>query len=256
MFLLKIENLAPFRSGVDYYIKELNVVIHQPSYKEVSMVGERAMFVFTKVINLSVDEVKLSDALDDLSEAEINSLNDFTIFLYFIKEKELKRIFLSFMTLLFPNYLIKIQEDFISLKYKTDNGDEIEARIDQFNFDLFKTHINMIFPIKDNATGEEYNTQGKIANEIKEKLLKGRAKANEQSDKEDSIDVFGRYCLIISIGNSLDYDKTLSLTIAQINQQYRAYCHKREYENYKDLMLARAKDLKPVEDWFLSTTLE
>ena len=77
------------------------------------MLGERAMFVFTKVINLSVDEVKLSDALDDLSEAEINSLNDFTIFLYFIKEKELKRIFLSFMTLLFPNYLIKIQEDFI-----------------------------------------------------------------------------------------------------------------------------------------------
>lgn len=254
--MLKIENLAPFRSGVDYYIKELNVVIHQPTYKEISMIGEKSLFIFINAINLSIDEVKASNAFEELSENEINNLKNFDLFLYFIKEKELKKIFLSFMTLLFPNYITKIQNDSISLKYKIDTGDEIEAVINQFNFEIFKVHINMIFPMRETLTGEKYNTKGKIANEIKEKLLKGRMKTGEQSQEEDSIDVFGRYCLIISIGNSLDYDKTLSLTIAQINQQYIAYCHKREYENYKDLMLAGAKDLEPVQDWFLSTTLE
>ena len=257
-----ITNYAKFRAGVDYYIKEINAIIHQPSYKEIADVlsgGERQLYVFMNLVTITVQDAIDNKILNEnLTETQIAELTDFSILLLLLSDKTNNRDFKEMLSLLFPSadkIEINLDEEVIMIYYSLNNVD-LEGKIDKYNFAVFVEHLRVIFPILKNVKGQ-YLTKGKLANEIKEKILKGRqkvAEAKKTSDNEN-IDIFGRYCVILSIGKTFRYEELIGMTIFNLTKLYEAYMHERMYLSYREQALAGVKDVEPVKDWICYTDL-
>ena len=91
-------------TGVDIPIPDCNLVIHQPTIKEISFMGEKEYFL--AIQTLSLDKRSLVE-----DETLLTDLTNFKIFMTIITDKaslEVKKIVEKAFSLLFPNYSISI----------------------------------------------------------------------------------------------------------------------------------------------------
>lgn len=202
---------AALMTGIDIPFPEGQLVIHQPSAKEISYIGEKDFF--TGIQLLCFNKSMLGQ-----DEIVLNNQSDFQIFMTVMSEKEAqnqKESVLKVLQLLFPEVNALLTPRSLVLG---------KSMIDENNFEAFQTILKEIFCLK-SQLGQQaggYNPADKRAKEIADKLMKAREKVAKQKGEED-ISIINQYCSIIAIGLQLSIREVNEYTLYQIFDQIERY---------------------------------
>lgn len=219
------------------------VDIHQPTISEISLISEENFLSGCQFLNFSKDQ---------LSDADKNALadkSDFEIFMSIMNSKEkmkYRNCVMMVLALLFPTSSVKIAADEIILI-----DSEKTARINEMNYDEFKSIINAMFGLSGpDGAGGQYNPADSRAAKIAEKLKKGKQKAQQaKAGTVDKVAVFSRYVSILAVGEHKDINELMNYTVYQIRDEFKRFQMKQSFDAYMEARLAGAKDLDDVDNW-------
>lgn len=234
-------NILLLISGNDIPFTGAQVIIHQPTVKEIAYIGEENFFTGIQMLNFS------KKMLSNQGKNDLDNYSDFDIFIAILKEQNAvmrknRDCVLMVLNLIFPMFDIFFQDEYIELK----KGEEIH-KIDNNNFLEFKNIIKTIFGLnlKDSESG---NILGKKANEIAEKLRK-RHVILSQIKSSEKVDIIARYVSILAAGESKDMNCLLNYTYFQLLDEFERYRLKTQYDIYISAKMAGAEGMEEVEDW-------
>ena len=117
-------------TGIDIPAPEIQTTIHQPTIKEISMIGEKDFFLGAQVLSLN-------KAMYVEDEKLLSETTNFQIFMTIMLNKEAaqtKATVVKVLSLLFPNATVIFSPRAIVL-----NFGEQTANIDEDNFELLQT---------------------------------------------------------------------------------------------------------------------
>lgn len=232
-------------SGIDIPFPQAQINIHQPTIKEISYIGEEALFSGCELLNFSKD--KLSN--EDKNDLENNS--DFEILMSIMEDKSLtvqknKIYSIMVLTILFPGYQISMEPTRIIFSKENEEDHYINEK----NFDEFKEIISTIFCLKDHFNGsDEYNAVTRKGKEIAEKLKKGRATAAKAKGESQKIALLSRYMSILAVGEQKSFETLLNYTVYQLFDEFTRYELKQNFDLYIQAKMAGASGLDEVENW-------
>ena len=232
-------------SGNDIPFEEARIIIHQPTVKEIAYIGEETFYTGCEFLKFS------KDILEDQDKVNLEKYSDFEILMSIMKEKNVtiqknKICMLMVLSLIFPDYIVTLINDKISLK-----KNEEEFFIDNNNFETFKKIVIEMFCLKgDGENTFDYNPQGEISKRIADKLKKRHQKLAEKSDNENKkVAILSKYVSILTVGQQKDMNSLLQYTIYQLFDEFKRFELKVNYDVYLQAKMAGAKDLKEVDDW-------
>lgn len=231
-------------AGTDIPIPSLQIALHQPTIKEIAMMGEREFFIGIQCLGIQ----KSMFVQDKRIQSEVSN---FQIFMTVMNEKEMqekKDNTLAVLTILFPMYKPVITPQSLLL---INNG-EAPKLIDKNNFEDLQSIIRRVFCLEN--TGQDvYNPANDQARIIAEKLMRGRqraaaAKAAEGGGEQGSL--FAREISILTIGlGSMSLQDCLSLTMYQMQDLIERYSLYLNWDLDLKSRLAGGKPEKQAEDW-------
>lgn len=229
-------------SGIDIPFPQAQIAIHQPTIKEISLIGEESFYSGCGALNFSKNSLSSEDRI------ALKDFTDFEILMSMINNKSFNtqqtRIdILMILTLLFPDYQIKISQQEISL-IKEDESHLINSG----NFEEFKKILTAMFCLKGKGSETEYNPSGDKAREIIEKLNKRKQKIAEQNG-DQKVSVLNRFASILAIGQKQDLNEILDYTVYQLFDQFDRFTLKEQFDIHLKGQLAGARDLGEIEDW-------
>ena len=229
-------------SGIDIPFPQAQIAIHQPTIKEISLIGEESFYSGCGALNFSKNSLSSEDRI------ALKDFTDFEILMSMINNKSFNtqqtRIdILMILTLLFPGYQIKISQQEISL-IKEDESHLINSG----NFEEFKKILTAMFCLKGKGSETEYNPSGDKAREIIEKLNKRKQKIAEQNG-DQKVSVLNRFASILAIGQKQDLNEILDYTVYQLFDQFDRFTLKEQFDIHLKAQLAGARDLGEIEDW-------
>ena len=227
-------------TGVDIPIPELQITMHQPTIKEISMIGEQDFLVGVQL--LCIDK-KLY--IED--ETILAQVNNFQLFMQLMNEKQAvdkKTCALAVLSLLFPNYKVILTPRSMML-----NSDLGNCMIDEGNFENLQHILKDCFCVKGSGQ-EQFNPQSQKAREIAQKLMKARQRVASLKAQENSGSAFAQYLSVLTIGISgMGLDDCQKLTMYQFYDLIERYSMYINWDMDIRSRLAGAKGDKPVENW-------
>lgn len=233
----------------DVPFPQAQLVIHQPTIKEIAYIGEKAFFLGCNFLNFSKE--KFLSAEDN---SNLSNKTNFEVLMSIIKNsqgsKEMKlsvHYLLLVLNLIFPSYEISFGDNNIIL---IDNQAE-KHFIDNKNYETFKTLVCEIFCLnKASEENNDYNPSGDLARQLAEKMKKGREKAAAaKGEDQKDISILNRYISILSVGEKKDKNELMNYTIYQLFDEFQRFNLKQDYDIYFKLKIAGAKDVKEVDNW-------
>lgn len=227
-------------TGVDIPFPELQIIVHQPTIMEISMIGEAAFF--TGIQLLCIDKKMYIE-----DETLLARTNNFQIFIAMMNEKQMaekKTAVLDTLTLLLPQNKVMFTPRSMLL-----NLNEGNVTIDEGNFEGFQSLLREMFCL--NKTDQStFNPANKKAREIAQKLMKARQRVAELNAKENSGSMFGRYLSVLTVGlGSMSLQDCCKLTMYQLYDLIERYTLYINWDIDIKSRMAGAKGDKPVEDW-------
>lgn len=227
--------------GTDIPVPELQTIIHQPSIKEISYVGEQKFFVGLQSLTVNKGLLQQGNSL-------LESTTNFQIFMTIMKEQETrdkKDAVMNFFQLIFPNTQVIFTPISILL-----NKEGQQIIIDENSFEILQGIIKEIFCVNsgpmDQAT---FNPADKKAREIAEKLMRGRQRVAEQKGETNS-SAFGRYLSILTIGlNAMPLSEAMNLTMYQLYDLVERYTLYLNWDLDIRTRLAGGKPDSKPDDW-------
>lgn len=231
-----------FLSGNDIPFIEAQLIIHQPTIKEIGLIGEEAFFTGCQLLNFS------KNLLTEEDKTNLEDKTNFDILIAILREQNAvmqknRNCVNMVLALIFPDYKIQIKQDCILLERE---GDENKYQIDGSNFENFKEIISIMFNLKQDEQAT-FNPSGELAKKIAAKLQKRHQKlAEDKPDKK--IDILSRYVSILSVAQHKDMNILLNYTIYQLYDEFKRNELKMSYDIYLKAKMAGAQDLKEVED--------
>ena len=208
-------------TGVDIPIPELQLVLHQPTIKEISMLGEKDFFIALQFLCLHKNNYIQDEFI-------LSQVTNFDIFMEILNDKQvaqemnttnLKNSIISLITLLFGDYQVLLTPQSLILK-----SEEVTIMFDRNNFDLLQEKLRTVFCLNTNILGEQgaFNPKGAKAREIAEKLMRGRQRvAAQKGDTNES--VFVRYLSVLAIGVPMALKDLVDCTVYQIYDLIERY---------------------------------
>lgn len=192
--------------GADIPIPECQLVIHQPTLKEIALIGESEFFVGVQTLCINKNMISQGETL-------LEDTNNFQIFMMIMQEKETadkKEAVKQLFSLIFPKQQLLITPRSIILR-----DSEVSITIDEKNFEALQKIANEIFCINTGPMETRaFNPQGKKAKEIADKLMRARQRVAEQK-AEGSI--FSQYISTLTVGlNSMSIFDCEKLTMYQL----------------------------------------
>ena len=231
-----------FLSGNDIPFIEAQLIIHQPTIKEIGLIGEEVFFTGCQLLNFS------KNLLNEEDKSNLEDKTNFDILIAILREQNAvmqknRNCVNMVLALLFPEYSIQFQQDCILLQKE---GDENKYQINESNFENFKEIISIMFSLKQDEQST-FNPSGELAKKIAAKLQKRHQKlAEDKPDKK--IDILSRYVSILSVAQHKDMNVLLNYTVYQLYDEFKRNELKTSYDIYLKAKMAGAKDLKEVED--------
>ena len=230
-------NLA-LMTGADIAIPELEITLHQPSIKEISMVGEHKFFIGIQM--LCIDKTCISE--EEVREKTTN----FEVFLTLITQKNMadkKEAAIQVLSLILPEYIPIFTPRSIVLKCNDTN-----IIINEENFEIFQKVLKDQFCLS--GSGQEvFNPKGKKAQAIAEKLMKARQKVAEQGPS-NSNSIFNQYLSVLTVGiSSMSLSDLVDLTMYQLFDLIERYQLYMNWDIDIRSRMAGAKVDTPVENW-------
>lgn len=192
--------------GADIPIPECQLVIHQPTLKEIALIGESEFFVGVQTLCINKNMINQGETL-------LEDTNNFQIFMMIMQEKETadkKEAVKQLFSLIFPKQQLLITPRSIILR-----DSDVSITIDEKNFEALQKIANEIFCINTGPMETRtFNPQGKKAKEIADKLMRARQRVAEQK-AEGSI--FSQYISTLTVGlNSMSIFDCENLTMYQL----------------------------------------
>jgi len=230
-------------SGNDFPIKDLNILIHQPTIKEIAFIGEESFFQGCEMLKFSKNNLAAED------RNRLEKISDFNILMSIIREKNpivqqnvvcMKMV----LALLFPTYEIQFNFDNTSIDLIHEN---MTFSLNENNYDTFRNTLNEILCL---GGGEnDFNPSGSLARKIADKLKDRHAKMAASGKENQKIAILSRYVSILAVGENKDMNALLNYSIYQLFDEFKRYNLKVAFDTHFQAQLAGAKDLKDVEDW-------
>ena len=239
-------------SGNDIPFVQAQVVIHQPTIKEISYIGDSAFFTGCQYLNFS------KQILNEEDKNHLDKLSDFEVLMVMMKSDDLtmkkyKVCMELVLSLLFPNYRIGFLPSSIMLSCQQEDGKWENHLIDKDNFDSFKQILKQMFCLNDSIEGEQkYNPGGPQAKAVVQKFKKRHKKLAElknQGQQKRQISLFSRYISILTVGERKDMNLLFKYTVYQLFDEYRRFRLKEDYDIYIRAKLAGAQNLEDIENW-------
>lgn len=231
-------------SGNDIPFPEAQLIVHQPTLKEIAYIGEESFFSGCEVLNFSKNSLPSKDRVN------LENKTDFDIIMSVMIENSLeakkKQIdVLLVLTLLFPNYSFKIDKKTFQIILTKE--DEIK-QINNKNFKSFQDIIINIFCLKNKE--KEYNPKGAISQKIADKLKEREQKlAKVNLQENEKVSILSRYASILAVGEQKDLNILMNYTVYQLLDEWERFCLKMNYDTYAKAKMLGAKDLEEVENW-------
>ena len=229
-------------AGVDIPFQEAQISIHQPTIKEISLIGEESFYSGCGTLNFSKNSLSLEDRI------ALKDYTDFEILMSMVNDKSFNaqqnRIdMMMILTLMFPEYQIHLKQNEIDLIKEGESH-----LINSENFEEFKKILTAMFCLKGKGTETEYNPSGNKARESIEKLNKRKQKLAEQNG-DQKVSVLNRFASILAIGQKQDLNEILDYTVYQLFDQFDRFTLKEQFDIHLKAQLAGARDLGEIEDW-------
>lgn len=203
-------------AGIDIPIPECQVIVHQPTIKEIGYLGEPSFLSAAQCLCLFKTMFKnQGDLLADYT--------NFSIFMMIMNEdegKQKKAEVTELLKVLFPGLKPLFTPRSLLL-----NSSEGSIIIDESNFESLQTVLRQVFCSSSSANSgyQNFNPQGEKAREIAEKLMRGRQRVAEQKGSSSS-SLFAQYVSMLTIGlNSMTLEDCLNLTIFQLYDLVERY---------------------------------
>lgn len=227
--------------GVDIPAHELQAVIHQPSIKEISYIGEQNFFVGLQSLTVNKNLLPQGNSL-------LESTTNFQIFMTIMKEQETrdkKEAVMSLFQLIFPDTQVVMTPMSIIL-----NKEGQSSTIDENNFEILQDYIKEIFCVNSGPMDQTtFNPADEKAREIAEKLMRGRQRVAEQKGEARS-SAFGRYLSILTIGlNAMPLSEAMNLTMYQMYDLVERYTLYLNWDLDIRTRLAGGKPDSKPDDW-------
>lgn len=228
-------------TGVDLPVPELQTVIHQPSIREISMVGEQDFFIGIQLLCIN-KKIYIQD------ENILNNTTNFQLFIAVINDKQVtekKAAVQQVLTLLFPKANVIFTPRSMILNQEQGN-----ITIDEENFEILQRLLNDQFCL--NGSGQEqFNPKGEKAKEIAQKLMRARQRVAEQKmqGKGSSASMFSQYLSILTVALGIDLITLCNLTMYQIYDLIERYILYLNWDLDVKSRLAGGKPDNPVENW-------
>lgn len=228
-------------TGIDLPIPELQTVIHQPTIREISMIGEQDFFIGVQILCIDKKTYLQNNEL-------MGEVTNFQLFLAIMNEKQVaeKRIAVQqVLTLLFPQAKVIFTPRSMVLNQNTEN-----ITINEENFEILQQLLAAQFCLKGSGQ-EKFNPQGDKATEIAKKLMRARQRVAEQKKQgEGGGSMFSQYLstLTIAIG-SMGLKDLCELTMYQLYDLVERYSLYLNWDLDIKSRLAGGKPDKPAENW-------
>lgn len=239
---LMVKNDIPFN--------EAQLTIHQPSVKEIGLIGEEDFFIGCQLLTVSKDKMQDKSGLEQAS--------NFDIFMSIVQDKnpvsQKNRICAQqVLLLLFPNYKINFMPRSIAFVDTRRQKPQIR-QIDSATFDKFGEYLKTIFLLNTlfRQNGQyDIDQNDKKAKALKEKFDRyHRLLAKKKSGEDGQTNsIFSRYISILAVGENKSINTLRDYTVYQLLTQFQRYTAKQEFDVYIQAKMAGAKDLKEVKNW-------
>lgn len=198
-------------SGVDIPIPELQLILHQPTIREIAYIGEDNFFL--AIHYLCLDKEALIE-----DESLLQNLTNFQILMKVIeqsKSSNKKIAIATLFSLLFPGFKVVIMPKSIIL---TDSNSQETILIDDNNFSILQDILKKVLCVTSIFQGDNvvYNPGNAEAKRIADKLMRGRKRAAELKGKNKE-SILSKYLSILTVGlGSMSLNDCLNLTIYQL----------------------------------------
>lgn len=230
-------------SGNDIPFPQAQLTIHQPTLKEIALLGEDTFYTGCEFLRFSKDNLNEEDKI------RLNEQTNFEVIMSILKEQnvtiqKIRTCVVLLLAILFPEHEIKLEDTAIKLIHvQTQN----ECFITSENYDAFIDIINQMFCLKQSG-GTDFNPSGDMAKRIADKLRKRQQiLAEEKGPKK--VAILSRYVSILAVGQQKDMNGLMQYTVFQLFDEFRRYELKISNDLHFQARMAGAKDLKEVEDW-------
>ena len=201
-------NLA-LMCGTDIPIPECQIIVHQPTIKEIALIGESTFFKGAQTICVEKNKIFSKDKTD------LENTNNFQIFMTIMSEKETrdkKEAVLQLLSIILPDWKVIFTPQSILL----NNSKQENIMIDENNFESLQQVLIDIFCFSSGLNDDSFNPQGEKAKEIAEKLMRGRQRIAEERGKDGGSPLV-QYTSILTVGlNSMSLFDCINLTIYQL----------------------------------------
>ena len=176
-------------TGGDIPIPSLTAAIHQPTIREIAMIGEKDYFIGAQV--LCIDK---NFYIQD--KTMLSQTNNFQIFMTVLSDKNEipKRLAtLQVLTLLFPTYTINMTPRALLLV----DGEKTIV-IDENNFEDLQAVLRLVFCLEQSGQ-DTFNPANEAARKIAEKIMRGRQRVAAQKG-ELNVSVLTQYLSTLTVG--------------------------------------------------------
>ena len=202
-------------AGIDIPVPECQIVIHQPTIKEIAYLGETDFF--TGVQCLCIHKTM---CIQD--ESLLANTSNFQIFMTVMMEKsatDKKAKVIQVLSILFPGYQVFFTPR--TLLLKNDNSNII---IDENNFEFLQQILEQIFCLR-NTDQASFNPGNEAAKAIADKLMRAREiVARQKAAENGSGSTFSQYVSTLTVGlNSMSLQDCLNLTMYQLYDLVERY---------------------------------
>ena len=237
--LLMSNNSIPFAKA--------RMNIHNPSISQISLIGETVFYSACQFLMFS------KESLSEQDKNNLVNLSNFNILMSIVNKKQqinnLNKVYLELLlALLFPGYRIMFTPKEILLINEEEQTDI--HKIDDSNFQDFKSIIIQMFNLDNSIGGEKYNPAGKKAEQIAKKLTQRKKKLSARdSDPNAQIEILYKYISILTIGQQKDMNSLMKLTVYQITDEFQRFQRQYAFENYLRARLAGAEGMQEVQNW-------
>ena len=201
--------------GTDYPVPECQLVIHQPSIKEISFIGEQDFFT-------GIQCLCLNKTMFVKDESDLSNVNNFQIFMTIMSERDAadkKAAVQQVCTLLFPKYKVMFTPRSVLI-----SGEGQTMQIDESNFEYLQAALSNICCMKTGPMDQTtFNPGNAKAREIAEKLMRGRQRVAAQKGQSNT-SIFSQYLSILTVGlGSMSLQDMMNLTIFQLYDLVERY---------------------------------
>lgn len=204
-------------TGVDIPIPQYQVVMHQPTLKEISMMGELNFFLAAQC--LCIDIIML-EQIGGADKKVFQGLNNFQLLTQiFEQDSEKKNVIANLLTLLFPTEKVMITPRSIILK------DEAGLHIiDEKDFESFQEILRKVLCLQLGA-GDNFNPANDKAAEIAKKLSRARQRvAAQKAASGESGTSLAQYISVLTVGlGSMSLQDCIELTMFQLYDLMERY---------------------------------